>query len=447
MTESLEISPKPVDPVHGLDKIARRALLSGLKRLRNGQISISGAGEEVKLGEAADLQASIVVRNPRFFRDVLMGGTLSVAESYLGGDWDCADLTTLFRIFIRNMETTTRMSEGFNLLTGVTRRIYHWWHANSPQGSRRNIGAHYDLGNDFFRLWLDETMTYSSGIFSTPKASMQDASIEKIDRVCRKLELGPDDNLLEIGTGWGAFAIHAARHYGCHVTTTTISPEQFQFARQRIDEAGLSDRINLISEDYRNLTGQYQKLVSIEMIEAVGYRYLDTFFRKCGELLRPDGSMVLQAIVLPERGYHQYLRNVDFIQRYIFPGGCLPSLGTMLESAGRTTNLRFVHGEDFGPHYAQTLRCWRQKFHQCEYEIRKMGYSRQFIRMWTYYLCYCEAVFEERYGGVLQVQFDKPQCRRDPIRLSAQAAEWASVDWQPPSRKRAPSGRLQQVDP
>lgn len=447
MTESLEISPKSFDPARGLDRIARRMVLSGLKNLRDGQVLLSGAGGDFQLGSTSDLQASIVVRNSRFFRDALMGGTLSIAESYLAGDWDCDDLTTLFRIFIRNMETTTRISEGVNLLTGVTRRLYHWWHANSPQGSRSNIGAHYDLGNSFFRLWLDETMTYSSGIFSTPAASMQDASIEKIDRVCRKLELGPDDDLLEIGTGWGALAIHAARHYGCRVTTTTISPEQFQFARQRIDEAGLADKITLIAEDYRKLTGKYQKLASVEMIEAVGYRYLDTFFQKCGELLRPDGTMVLQAIVLPERGYNQYLRNVDFIQRYIFPGGCLPSLGAMLKSVGRTTDLRFVHGEDFGPHYAQTLRRWRQKFHQCEYEIRKMGYSRQFIRMWTYYLCYCEAIFEERYGGVLQVQFDKPSCRRDPIRLSARAAEWASVEWQPPARKREASSRLQRVDP
>jgi cyclopropane-fatty-acyl-phospholipid synthase len=289
-------------------------------------------------------------------------------------------------------------------------------------GSRRNIRAHYDLGNDFFQLWLDESLTYSCGIFLTPNSSMAEASIEKIDRLCRKLDLQPDDHLLEIGSGWGALAIHAAQNYGCRVTTTTISQEQHRVVRKRIDEAKLTDRVSLLSQDYRQLTGQFDKLVSVEMIEAVGHRFLDTFFRKCSELVRPDGTLVLQAIVLPERGYDQYLRNVDFIQRYIFPGGCLPSLGSILESSARTTDLRFVHAEDFAPHYATTLRNWRRSFDERLPEVRRQGYSQQFIRMWTYYLCYCEAVFEERHCGVLQIQFDKPGCRRDPIRLSERAA-------------------------
>jgi cyclopropane-fatty-acyl-phospholipid synthase len=271
-------------------------------------------------------------------------------------------------------------------------------------------------------LWLDETMAYSSGIFLHPEGSLQEASEEKIDRVCRKLALRPHDHLLEIGTGWGALAIHAASHYGCRVTTTTISQEQATVARERIQQAGLSDRVTLLTSDYRDLTGQFDKLVSIEMIEAVGFKYFDTYFRKIGQLLRPEGTAVLQAIVMPERRYKEYLGGVDFIQRYIFPGGCLPSTASMLESAGRTTDLRFVHAEDFAPHYAETLRGWRYAFWAQIESVREQGYSEQFIRLWNYYLCYCEAVFEERHVGVVQVQFDKPLCRRDPIQISDHAA-------------------------
>jgi cyclopropane-fatty-acyl-phospholipid synthase len=259
-------------------------------------------------------------------------------------------------------------------------------------------------------------MAYSSGIFPTPGASLRDASVEKFDRVCRKLNLQPSDDVLEIGTGWGGFAIHAAKNYGCHVTTTTISREQLEFARQRIVEAGLASQVTLLQLDYRDLRGQFDKLVSIEMIEAVGYQFLDDYFRQCSRLLRPHGSLVLQAIVMPERGYGQYRKSVDFIQRYIFPGGCLPSLGAILASIGRATDLRFVHAEDFAPHYAETLRRWRQSFHMRLEDVRRLGYSEQFIRLWNYYLCYCEAAFEERHVGVLHIQLDKPQCRRDLIK-------------------------------
>ena len=266
-------------------------------------------------------------------------------------------------------------------------------------------------------------MAYSCGVFLNPDSTLQQASEEKFDRACRKLDLGPDDHLLEIGTGWGGLAIHAAMNYGCRVTTTTISKEQAAIARKRIDDAGLSHRITLLQQDYRDLEGKFDKLVSIEMIEAVGRRYFDAYFRKLGELLKPDGTALLQAIVMPERRYEQYLKGVDFIQKYIFPGGCLPSVATMLGSAGRVTDLRFVHAEDFAPHYAQTLRCWRQAFRDQLDEVRRQGYSEEFIRLWTYYLCYCEAVFEERHVGLVQIQFDKPRCRRDPMLLSNRAAQ------------------------
>lgn len=405
-----------------LDRLARRFVTSQLAGLTRGEIILRDAGGATTLGHPADLQVALHVHRPRFFRQAVLGGTLALAESYLCGDWDCDDLTGLFRIIVRNRDSANRLDGGLARLASGGHRLFHWWNSNSRWGSRRNIAAHYDLGNDFYRLWLDETLAYSSGIFPTPESTLQAASVEKFDRVCRKLDLRCTDRLLEIGTGWGGFALHAANQYGCSVTTTTISQEQFEVARQRIDDAGLNKRISLLQQDYRDLTGQFHKLASIEMIEAVGHRYLDRYLQQCGRLLRPDGSLVLQAIVMPERGYEQYLQSVDFIQRYVFPGGCLPSLAAILGSAGRTTDLRFVHAEDFAPHYAETLRRWRQNFQMRLDEVRGLGYSDEFIRLWNYYLCYCEAAFEERYVGVLQIQFDKPECRRDPLALSQHAA-------------------------
>lgn len=404
-------------PLSFLDRLARRVVTKQLAGLRLGEITLRDASGSMLLGEPADLQATMLVHRPRFFRHAVLGGTLSVAESYLCGDWDCDDLTSLFRMFVRNRSSADRLDGGLARLASRVHQFLHWWRANTRKGSRRNIGAHYDVGNDFFRLWLDDTMAYSSGIFPAPGASLREASVEKFDRVCRKLGLRSSDEVLEIGTGWGGFAIHAAKNYGCQVTTTTISREQFEVAQQRIKEVGLAGQVTVLQTDYRDLRGQFDKLVSIEMIEAVGYRFLDEYFRQCGRLLRPDGSLVLQAIVMPERGYGQYLKSVDFIQRHVFPGGCLPSLGAILASIGRATDLRFKHAEDFAPHYAETLRRWRKAFHMRLDDVRRLGYSNDFIRLWNYYLCYCEAAFEERHIGVLQLQFDKPECRRDRITL------------------------------
>ena len=410
-----------------VNRFARRMLLPKLQGLQGGTIQLTDPSGSVTLGRGGDLQASLQVHNAAFFRHAVLGGILSVAESYMRGDWDCDDLTSLFRIFVRNLETTDQLDRGLSRIAGLVNRVYHHWHANSKTGSRRNIHAHYDLGNEFFRLMLDETMAYSSGIFLTPTSTLREASLEKMDRICRKLDLRPSDHLLEIGTGWGGLAVHAATQFGCRVTTTTISRQQFDVARQRIDEAGLSDRVTLLLQDYRELTGQYDKLVSVEMIEAVGFQYFDTYFRKCSELLRPDSTFVLQGIVMPDQRYAQYLRTVDFIQRYVFPGGCLPSMSAMLESTARATDLRFVHAEDFGTHYGQTIREWRIRFHLRLAEVRAMGYPDRFLRMWDYYLSYCEASFDERYTGVVQIQFDKPLCRRDPITIGSRAAEWRSV--------------------
>ncbi len=395
-----------------LNRTARRLLLQKLAGLNGGTIEIHDRCGSTTVGQGGDLQATLQVHDAAFFRHAVLGGSLSVAESYLRGEWDCDDLTSFFRLFVRNIDTTDRLDRGVSRITKWVNRLYHSWHANSRSGSQRNIRAHYDLGNEFFRLMLDETLCYSSGIFLTPTSTLREASIEKMDRLCRKLDLRRNDHLLEIGTGWGGLAIHAATQFDCRVTTTTISQQQFDVARQRIDEAGLSDRITLLLKDYRDLTGQFDKLVSVEMIEAVGHQYYDGYFRKCSELLKPNGSFVLQAIVMPDRRYAQYLKSVDFIQKYVFPGGCLPSMSAMLKSTARVTDFRFAHAEDFGTHYAQTLREWRKRFHSRLDDVRALGYPNRFIRMWDYYLSYCEAAFDEHYTGVVQVQFDKPMCRR-----------------------------------
>ena len=416
-------APAPTE-LGGVNRIARRLLLQKLHGLHGGTIQLSDPCGSTTLGRGGDLRTNLHVHNPAFFRHAVLGGSLSVAESYLRGEWDSDDLTAFFRIFVRNLKTTDQLDRGLSRVAKLVNRLYHRWHANSKVGSQRNIHAHYDLGNDFFRLMLDDTLAYSSGIFLSPTSTLREASIEKMDRICRKLDLRPSDHLLEIGTGWGGLAIHAATQFGCRVTTTTISQQQFDVARQRIAEAGLSDQVTLLLQDYRDLTGQFDKLVSVEMIEAVGHRYFDTYFRKCSELLKPDGTFVLQGIVMPDRRYAQYLRSVDFIQKYVFPGGCLPSMSAMLESTARVTDLRFVHAEDFGTHYAQTLREWRQRFHAKLNEVRELGYPNRFIRLWDYYLSYCEAAFDEHYTGVVQIQFDKPLCQRDTIVIGKRAAEW-----------------------
>jgi cyclopropane-fatty-acyl-phospholipid synthase len=408
-----------------VDRLARRLIMRKFAAVRGGEITICDATGSSRLGEAGVLQTTVRVHHPRFYRRVALGASLAAATAYVHGDWDCDDLTTLFRLLIRNAPTADSLDRGWSRAAYRLHRLAHRWRGNSRAGSLRNIAAHYDLGNDFFQLWLDDTWAYSCGIFSSSAATLRDASIEKFDRVCRKLDLQPSDHLLEIGAGWGGLAIHAAQRYGCRVTATTISRQQFDMAQQRIASAGLSDRITLLAQDYRDLTGRFDKLASIEMVEAVGHEYLDAFFHKCGELLNPQGSMLLQAIVMPERGYNEYLRSVDFIRRYIFPGGCLPSVASLLESAGRTTRLRFVHAEEFGLHYAETLENWRENFHARREDVGKLAYSREMVRLWEFYLCYCQAAFEERHVGVVQMQFDNFLNRSDPVAVGGRAALWS----------------------
>jgi cyclopropane-fatty-acyl-phospholipid synthase len=403
------------------NQLARRMVRGTLPFLDDSQLEQTG--QLIFTDQSSGLRATVVVEQPALFRKLICGGSMGAAAAYISGDWRCDDLTALIRVFIRNADTADKLDGRLTRLTSWGQRLYHRWRPNNQRGSRRNIAAHYDLGNDFFRLWLDESLAYSSGIFLRPGAELAEASREKFDRLCRKLELEASDHLLEIGSGWGGFALHAAREYDCQVTTTTISQEQFRANQRLFQQHQLGQRVRQLDQDYRELTGAYDKLISIEMIEAVGSRYYEQFFRQCSALLRPNGSLALQAIVMPERRYAAYQNSVDFIQHYIFPGGCLPSLSALLEAAGRGSDLRLVHVEDFAPHYAETLRRWKTAFFAQREEVQALGYSAEFVRMWEYYLCYCEALFEERHVSLLQLVFDKPECRRDPLRLSTQAAQ------------------------
>lgn len=398
-----------------IDQIARAGLFAGMRRLRDGTVIVSDplGTEEFGSSDDAELRASVAVHDPAFYRRVAAGGSLGAAEAYLAGDWSCDDLTALFQVLIRNPQAMGGMDGGLTCLTRWFARAGHWRRRNTRAGSRSNIEAHYDLGNEFFQLFLDETMMYSSAIFPHPNSTLYEGSVEKLDRICRKLDLQPGDRVLEIGTGWGGFALHAARNYGCHVTTTTISREQYELAGGRIHDAGLKDRITLLLEDYRDLKGTYDKLVSIEMIEAVGHEHYDQFFRVCRERLQADGLMLLQGITMNEQGYAAYLRSVDFIQKYIFPGGCLPSILSLGQSVARSTDLRILQIDDYAAHYARTLRLWRARFVAALDQVRALGYSERFLRMWEYYFCYCEAAFEERYIGLAQILLAGPRSRRD----------------------------------
>jgi len=296
-------------------------------------------------------------------------------------------------------------------LLRASHRLGHRLKANSKSRSRRNIQAHYDLGDDLFELFLDPTMSYSSAVYPSPGASLEEAAVHKLDLVCRKLRLTPDDHLLEIGTGWGGLALHAASRYGCRVTTTTISDNQFRAARAKVKAAGLEDRVTVLKKDYRDLEGQYDKLVSIEMIEAVGHQYMDTYIRVCGERLKPHGRALIQAILMSDRNFDNYIRSVDFIQKYIFPGGALPSISSISSSVRRMTDLQITGFHDITRDYARTLADWRRRFMSRLREVRALGYPEEFIRMWEYYLCYCEGGFAERAICTAQIVFDKPLCR------------------------------------
>jgi cyclopropane-fatty-acyl-phospholipid synthase len=398
-----------------LERFARGAVLSRLVGIKRGRIVIEDGDERLPFGQDvsdADLRATIRVKDHRFYSDIALAGSIGAGEAYMAGSWATDDLTALAQIMLRNREVMEGMDSGLARLANPVRRFIHYLNRNTKTGSRRNIAAHYDLGNDFFELILDRTLMYSCAIFERAGATLEEAAAAKVDRICRKLDLRAHDHLVEIGTGWGGFAIHAAKNYGCRVTTTTISRAQHDYAVKKIAAEGLADRITVLFKDYRDLTGQFDKAVSIEMIEAVGHQFLDSYFRKCGELLKPDGMMALQAITIADQYYEGSIRSVDFIKKYIFPGAFIPSVTAMCDSITRASDLRLFHLEDLTPNYAETLKNWRIRMFNNIERVRALGYPEEFIRMWEYYLCYCEAGFRERYLGDVQMLLTKPDCRR-----------------------------------
>lgn len=396
---------------------ARALVHRRLRALGSGRLRLRDARGEAEFGDAGaePTPVHIDVHHSRFYRRVLLGGSLGVAESYMDGDWSTNDLTALIRMFARDIAVTDAMERGTAALAGALAWFGDLARRNTRVGARRNIGAHYDLGNDFFALFLDETLTYSAGIFENADATMADASRTKLDRICRKLALSPDDRVVEIGSGWGSFAVHAAHRYGCHVTTTTISREQHAFVQRLVRERDLADRVQVLYSDYRDLRGTFDKLVSIEMIEAVGHEHLPHYFDVCARLLHERGEALIQAITMPEWRYRQYLRHSDFIRRHVFPGSCVPSLGAILSAAAGGADLSPVHLEDIGPHYAETLRRWRAAFESQLDAVRGLGFDERFIRLWRFYLAYCEAGFEERYIGDVQLLLRKSGCRAAPV--------------------------------
>ncbi|TBR12303.1 MAG: class I SAM-dependent methyltransferase [Lysobacter sp.] len=394
-----------------LERLLRGRLVSQLGALRGGCILLEDAIGAERLGNATEPGACGVrlrVRDPAFYRAVAANGSVGAGESYMDGAWDCDDLVALVRLLARNRDLLDSMETGMARIGGAAMRMLHALRRNTRAGSRRNIAAHYDLGNDFFRLFLSADLMYSSALWAGPDDSLDAASTRKLDRICQRLDLRPGDSVVEIGTGWGGFAVHAATHYGCHVTTTTISREQHALASARVAEAGLQDRVTLLLDDYRDLRGEYDKLVSIEMVEAIGAPYLGTYFAQIGALLKPDGLALVQAITIEDHRYEQALRSVDFIKRRIFPGSFIPSIAAMLDAKSRTSDLALVRLDDFGLSYARTLEAWRHRFIAELGQVRALGYDERFIRMWEFYLAYCEGGFRERTIGVAHLLLARP---------------------------------------
>ena len=396
-----------------LQRLFRQAVLSRLQLLRRGTLRLHLEGEALDFGQPDQdgLHAEIRLHDPAAWGQIACNGSVGAGESYFQGMWSTPNLTAVTRLFVRNLDVLDAMETGLARLGQPALQWLHRLNRNSLSGSRRNISAHYDLGNDLFERLLDPSMMYSAAIFAPGSDDLHAAQLNKLEHICRKLELTANDHLLEIGTGWGSMAIYAAQHYGCKVTTTTLSQEQYRLAEERIVQAGLQDRITLLLKDYRELEGQYDKLVSIEMVEAVGHAYFATYFKACAALLKPDGLMLLQAITIRDQRYEQARRSVDFIQRYIFPGGSLPSVSVIGELTRKHTDLAMLHMEDIGLHYARTLRHWYHNLQRYRGELAQLGYDDAFFRLWEFYLCYCEGGFRERGIGTAQILLGKPDAR------------------------------------
>ena len=395
-----------------LTSIFKSGLQKKFKNLETGHISVNDGDETFTFGDSSsEEKVSVDIHSQEFYVMTGSGGALGIAEAYVAGYWSSDDVVKLFQIILRNRNILLSLEKGFAKLVKPINKMIHRGRQNTLKGSKENILAHYDLSNDFYKLWLDPSMTYSCAFFNNDSVTLEEASIEKLDRICRKLDLSEDDSVLEIGTGWGSFSIHAAKNYGCKVTTTTISDAQFDYARSRIKDEGLESKITLINKDYRDLDGKYDKIVSIEMIEAVGYEYIPDYFSKLSSLLNNNGLVALQGITYNDQNFEVYKDSVDFIKKYIFPGSCLISIAQIIDVIKKDTDLAMVDMEDITKHYAVTLNRWRKNFMDVIPKVKEMGYSQAFINMWEFYFLYCEAGFSERNIGDVQMIFAKSGSR------------------------------------
>jgi len=394
--------------------LARSFMLKVLAKLQVGSLVLKEPGETLTFGTHDDPNAphaEVHVHDNDLYRRILTGGSIAAGETFIEGLWSSPDLTAVTRAFSANMAMLEALSDRQQFLASAALKVSHWARRNTTARSRENISAHYDLGNDFFSLFLDPNMMYSSAVFPTPESDLATAATYKLKLICEDLELSANDHLVEIGTGWGGMAIYAAENYGCRVTTTTISREQYDYAREAVARRGLQDRITVLFDDYRDLSGRFDKLVSIEMIEAVGHQFYDTYFSTLSRLLKPHGKAAIQAITMTEQRYEQARDSVDFIKRYIFPGGCLPSLTVISDALSRVTDLQMSNLRDITRDYADTLNVWHEGFLEKLDEVKEMGFDDRFIRMWRYYLSYCEGGFRERIIGTYQITMTKPGYR------------------------------------
>ena len=411
------VSKTSLSTTHNLTSaLLRRGVLRQLSQLKSGHLVITENGERLIFGDSgAGLVGEVQIHDTSVWGMIASNGSIGAGEAFIHGYWSSPDLTKVIRVLVSNLDVLDAMEGGLARLGRPLIRGLHWINRNTRKGSQKNIAAHYDLGNDMFEQFLDPTMMYSAAQFLTADDTLEQAQLNKLQRICQKLDLKPADHLLEIGTGWGSMALYAAQHYGCKVTTTTLSKEQFDYTQTRIEALGLQEQVTLLLEDYRDLTGQYDKLVSIEMIEAVGHHFLPSYFKQCARLLKPHGLMLLQAITIREQRYEQAKSSVDFIQRYIFPGGALPSVQKVLEIVGKDTDMNLMHMEDFGLHYAKTLRLWHENFRRAHGRLTELGYDEYFLRLWEFYLCYCEGGFLERSIGTAQLLLAKPAAMPEPL--------------------------------
>ena len=394
-----------------LHRIARSLVFRQLKKIDTGYISIQEGNKRFSFGKKGNLSTHITVHDPRFYGALAFGGSIGVSEAFMQKFWSVNDLTKLIRIMAINQNAMDQLESLFNVFLKPILKCLHYLNQNSVKGSRINISKHYDLGNDFFSLFLDSTMMYSSAVFKNPQDSLYQGSMHKLEMICQGLELNAQDHVIEIGSGWGGFAIYAAQNYGCKVTTTTISKQQYLFVKQKIKDLKLTHKIKVLLSDYRHLKGQYSKLVSIEMLEAVGYQYYDTYFKVCSHLLKPDGIAFIQTITITDQRYEKAKHSVDFIQRYIFPGSCIPSLTALQNSITESSDLKIYQVRDIGDHYARTLALWRIAFFKRLSEVKALGFDDVFIRMWHFYLAYCEGGFKEKAISDIHLKLIKPDYR------------------------------------